>query len=355
MNVYDLNQSFEYNVTYGPFWEGEVPARPPVKKPMQFLGQQLNSPFGIAACPLTVNSRFISLMSQLGYDLLTYKSVRSVEWHGNVFPHWQYADVAQPLQSFPHQETVKASFDASTATEISMVNSFGIQSVKPEYWQADVAEVLTKLQAGQLFILSLMCTPQSGETLVKDATRLAQLANETSVKIFEINLACPNTDGGQGLIYEDLQHSLKLCAAMKNVLGDKPLLVKVGYYQNQTALKQFMTDAQGLIAGIASTNTYNTKVENAQGEEAFPGRPMAGLSGNAVRQLSLQQAQNAVTFKQELGLKNFEVIGIGGVTQPEHVNEYLDLGVSAVQTAVGAFADPLLAFKFHQQTMKGTS
>lgn len=344
--LYQLDQTFEYNLAFGPFWDQKLPVRKLPTKKYKFLNFSVNSLFGVSACPLTVNSRFLLLMAKLGYDLLTYKSVRSVEWHGNVFPHWMHVDLKKPLLDPISDQIVKARFDPFEAQDPSMANSFGIQSIKPEYWQADVDLTLSQLPTGQLLILSLMCTPQPGETLIKDATRLAKLANETSAKVFEINLACPNTDGGQGLIYEDIEYSLKLCKAMKKVLGNKHLLVKVGYYKDQNQMREFLRRSKGIISGISSTNTYSMKVLNSQGKEAFPTRPLAGISGAAIRNLSQQQAQNAVRFKQELELKHFAIIGIGGVTRTQDVTQYLDLGVDAVQTAVGALANPYLAQDF---------
>ncbi|MEP7166684.1 MAG: hypothetical protein ABI758_01745 [Candidatus Woesebacteria bacterium] len=337
--LYDITKTFEENIAYGPFWNTDK-----ANLHRTFLGFNIHSPFGVAACPLTVNSRFILFLSTLGYDIFTYKSVRSLEWRGNAFPHWQYVDIKGEFSDPSVLPKAQASFTPfDTAETTTMANSFGIQSVKPEYWQEDVGTCVAKLPEGKLLILSLMCTPQPGESLIEDAKRLALLANETTAHIFELNLACPNTDGGQGLIYEDIEISLRLCGEVKNIIGDKQLLVKVGYYQNQQALKTFLKQAKGIISGISSTNTYSMSIVTKDGKEAFPNRPTAGVSGSAVRGLSLKQAKNAVKFSQELEMENFVIIGIGGVTKPEHIDQYLALGVDAVQSAVGVFANPHLA------------
>ena len=52
-----------------------------------------------------------------------------------------------------------------------------------------------------------------------------------------------------------------------------------------------------------------------------------------------------MTFKRELDLKNFTVIGIGGITKPAHFDNYLKIGVNAVQTAAGALSYPYLDSK----------
>lgn len=345
-SIYDITQTFEQNATFGPFWSEKLPKLPARKPHYTFLGQKMNSLFGVSACPLTVNARYINLLSQLGYDLLTYKSVRSIEWRGNVFPHWMYVDAPKQLTSPDSNQKFTARFEPFGDQDPSMLNSFGIHSLKPEYWQEDFEVAQQKIQKGQLLILSLMPSPIPGQTLVDDGKKLAELANQTSAQVFEVNFACPNTDGGGGLIYDDLDLTFKICTAMKKVLGKKPLLVKVGYYKNQADLKKFMELNKDLIAGISTTNTYNMTVVDEENKQVLPGRPMAGVSGAAARTLSMAQAKNAVQFKKEMGLKDFVIIGTGGVTKPEHIQQYLDLGVDAVQTAVGAWADPFLASKY---------
>lgn len=349
--LYDITQSFEYNVTYGPFWDEEIPQIPTSKNKTHFLGFELNSPFGVSACPMTHGSRNVSLMSKLGYDLITYRSVRSVEWHGQkALPHWRYVDINKQLNVEDLSESILGSEEPFPGQEVSTVNSFGIQSLKPEYWQADFNRANQSLHEGQLLILSIMFTPEDGKDVVDDAKVVAKYANETSAKVFEINLAHPNS-GMKSLVYEDIETSVAICKSVRESIGDKPLIAKIGYYRQPEMLKEFLQKTQGLIQGISSTNTYAMTIVDAQGTEVFPGRPKAGVSGAAIRTLSMEQAKSIVTFKNELGLKELVVIGIGGVTKSEHIDQYLALGVDAVQSAAGVFADPLLAYKYKSKEM----
>ncbi len=347
--IYDIQQSFEQNATYGPFWNEEIAktVNSPTLK-TSFLGFSLNSAFGVAACPISCNSRYVSLLSQLGYDLISYKSVRSQEWRGNPAPHWRYADLPQLLEQSAALQPVLVSTQPFPNQEVSMVNSFGIHSLKPEYWQADVVVTLSKLQPGQLLILSLMATPQPNQKLTDDAQKLGRLALQTGVEVFELNLACPNTDKGAGLIYEDIKLATQMCQAMKQALGDKKLLVKVGYYKDQLMMRSFMEQNVGIIDGIASINTGSGPIAQQDGKDVFPGRPTAGISGAAVRNIAMKQAQNLTQYKKELKLKDFAVIGIGGVTKPEHIDQYLDLGVDAVQSSVGIWDNPFLGQEYKQ-------
>lgn len=343
--VYNILKSFEENVVYGPHWEGPLPTVPTTTATKTFLGHRVNSLFGVSASPMTFGSRNCAFFSKLGYDILTYRSVRSIEWHGVSYPQWRYVDAPVSLSTKDLGTTLTAHDNPIADQSVSMANSFGIQSLAPAYWQPDVEKAKASLLPGQVLILSLMITPESGRTVAEDAREVARLAAATSAEVFEINLACPNS-GKASLVYEDLETSLAVCTAAKAELGDRPLLAKVGYYQDPQTLSAFLEQSRGIIAGISSTNTYSMSITDQAGEVVFPGRPTAGVSGNAVRQLSQQQAAAIVALKHTLNLPELVVIGIGGVMTPAHIEEYLALGVDAVQSAVGVYADPLLAINY---------
>lgn len=346
MQPYDITKTFEENITYGPFFEGKIPKLPKRKATKTFLGHKVNSLFGLAASPMTFTARSIGLFAQLGYDIITYRSVRSMEWHGLGAPNWAYVDASNDLSIDQLNAGLEGRLESFPKQSVSTANSFGIQSFKPDYWLQEYERAKESLSAGQLLILALMITPEGGKDAVEDAADVAELANQTTAKVFEINLACPNS-GSSALIYNDIETSLRVCQSVKEKIGNKPLLAKVGYYNNMDALKKFMKLSKGVISGLTSTNTYSAPVKEGP-NDFFPGRPIAGISGNAIRHLSMEQARKAVDFKQELNLEDFVIIGLGGVMKPEHIDQYLALGVDAVQAVTGVWADPLLASKYHK-------
>ena len=345
--LYDITKSFEENAANGPFWESEIPKPPIVTHKHKLFGKYIISPLGVAACPLTVNSKFISLLSNFGYGFFTYKSVRTVEWRGNVFPHWKYVDVKEELDVDSLTQELKAQFESFGNEKFTMVNSFGVQSQTPEVWIEDVNLTCAQLPKNQLLILSLMFTAIEGRTFVEDAKLVAEYGNRTTADAFEINLAHPNTK--EALIYEDIELSTEVCKVVKEQLNDRPLVAKIGYYRDPNLLKKFMGQTRGIIDGISSTNTYSMKVVDESGGEAFPGRPTAGVSGAAVKKLSQAQAKRIIEYKKELRLNNFTVIGIGGVIVSKDVDEYLNLGVDAVESAVGVWENPYLGIEYLKQ------
>lgn len=341
---YDILQDWTANVTGGPFGNDELLSVERHPGRCSFLGYSLNSLFGIPACPLTANERFVKRASRLGFDLLTYKSVRSIQWPGNSYPHWRYIDAVGDPRN--RTEPFVVFTDSQPGQEVSMANSFGVHSLAPDEWQEDYNRAHTALLPGQLLILSVMPSRIEGKTLVEDAEDLARLASETKAEIVEVNLACPNTDQGSGLIYENVALSTEIIFAMKTILEKRPLLAKVGYYADPNSLAIFLCDTKGVLNGLSSMNTWSGRVVTPEGDDAFPGRPTAGVSGAVIREMAMEQARYAVGQKRTHGFEDFVIIGIGGVTTPDHISRYFDLGVDAVQSAVGAYEDSSLAAKY---------
>ena len=93
---YDVSRSYEDNYEQGPFGafaealkdgNGADAAGTTSEGALAtFLGQPVNLPFGIPAGPL-LNSRFTTAAFHMGFDLATYKTVRSRAWGCNPFPN----------------------------------------------------------------------------------------------------------------------------------------------------------------------------------------------------------------------------------------------------------------------------
>src|SRR5207253_1445975 len=88
--VYRLDRTFEQNAAEGPAFAGpyvDVPGTPM----KDFLGYRVASRIGMAAS-LLLNERWFELYSRLGFDLLTYKTIRSRARLAHPLPNWLYLD-----------------------------------------------------------------------------------------------------------------------------------------------------------------------------------------------------------------------------------------------------------------------
>lgn len=145
---YNVDLSYEDNYARGPFGEfaaalrGDVPAgeaASPAKS--SFLGIPVDLPFGIPAGPL-LNERFTTAAFRMGFDIATYKTVRSRAWGCNPFPnvlavHPTSADGSLTPGSAELDEGVLA--DTDYRLPISISNSFGVPSRDPDEWQPTCA------------------------------------------------------------------------------------------------------------------------------------------------------------------------------------------------------------------------
>lgn len=344
---YNIAKTFEENIAYGPFFFDAKPKIEIAKKTFRIFGHEVNSLLGIGAGPLTFGYRNTVFWSTLGYDILTYRSVRSQEWHGLSFPNWRYTDIPFPLKPSDLNRTFIVFDQELKNQELSMVDSFGIQSLKPQFWIEDFERTKNALQKGQLLILALMITPHGNIGVVEDAKTVAHFASQTSAQAFEINLACPNS-GSSALVYEDVETSLRVCEAVKSCVGKRPLIAKIGYFKQREILRAFLQRTQGVLDGVASINTISVQTKDNEGNDAFPGRPTSGLSGGAIRDLALAQIKEIVRLKSELHLKDFTILGLGGVLIPEHVQGFLEIGADAVQVVTGAWKNPFLAKEYQE-------
>lgn len=345
---YDPLKTVQEHIDHGPYVENLQFKKNVKQGQFSFLDKQVNSLFGVPACILALNSKWVEVLSKLEFDIITYKTVRSGEWPPNNYPNWMYVDSPEQLSLQDLDKELLGSLKPFPNQKISTANSFGVPSFKPEIWQEDFEKAKAILKPGQLLILSIMTSPVEGITQVEDAKILGEYAAQTSAEVIEINFACPNT-GKHGLIYEDVELSVEICNKLKEVLGNRKLLAKVGYYKNKEALKQFLQNSKGVIDGISSTNTIGMKIIDNDGNPAFKDRETAGVSGWAIHNLAKEQLQTIMQFKEELSLSSLAVVGMGGISNPEDIKEYLDLDVSAVQAAAALWQNPYLAYQFKEK------
>jgi dihydroorotate dehydrogenase (NAD+) catalytic subunit len=236
---YDPTRSYEDNYEKGPpiLSANETPPTFPDIKHSTFLGFDVRLPFGIPPGPL-LNSKFMKAAFEWGFDVSTYKTVRADVFPCHPFPNVLYVDTPKDLKPQETPRLTATSHTEKSKEQISITNSFGVPSRKPEVWQEDVKEALTFVKDGQLMILSFMGTVtenQSSNEFVADFARAAQLAHETGVKVVEANLSCPNI-GNEGLVCYNLDTTEAVCKAIRNAIGDTPLILKVGYFERKITI-----------------------------------------------------------------------------------------------------------------------
>jgi dihydroorotate dehydrogenase len=343
--IYDPLITFEENYSRGP---GGEYARAPVYKntgePAHLLfGTKVYAPFGVAAGPL-FNSRFVKAAYDRGYDVAVYKTVRTAEKKCAPFPNIVPLRIKGPL-TLDVAQSSGVVMAQEYSEPLAITNSFGVPSQSPDVWQPDMKKAVEMTGQGQLMIGAFQGTNGgAGESaFIKDHAECARLVQETGVRIYEVNTSCPN-EGTTNLLCFDTDRMQKIVHAIKDVIGNDPLIVKVAYFQDDTQLRLLLQEIGTYIEGIAAINTIGAKVYKPDGSQALPGegRLWAGVCGAPIKWAGIDMVARLKNIREEEGYQ-YRIIGVGGVTTPEDYIEYQNAGADCVLSATGMMWNPYLA------------
>jgi dihydroorotate dehydrogenase (NAD+) catalytic subunit len=348
--TYDVQRSYDDNYAAGPTFAGPLPPVRSGEPCATFLGYPVYTPLGIPAGPL-LNSDWIALYARLGFDLLTYKTVRSVARPAHPFPNCLYLDNRAPLDESDIGGPVLALADQQHSPEqVTITNSFGMPSRAPAVWQADLERALGTIGRGQVVIASVVGTSGVGD-LAGDFGRAVALAAEVRPHAIEINLSCPNVQGGEGSLFQTPEAAERVVRRAWEAVGTIPLVIKIGYVTDEAVLAEVMRRCGPFIQGVAGINTIPMAVRDAAGRPALGDaeRLRAGVCGGAIRALALRQVQRLVDLRHRLGMA-WTIIGVGGIFTAEDVDAHLGAGADAAMSATGAMWNPLLAQQWWERS-----
>ncbi|OGI65006.1 hypothetical protein A3A95_02555 [Candidatus Nomurabacteria bacterium RIFCSPLOWO2_01_FULL_39_18] len=343
---YDPGKSYEENFEQGPFGafaDGIQIPRVPLGKRYDFLGFKVNSPFGIPAGPL-LNGNFVQAALDKGFDIVTYKTVRSLKYPCHPWPNVLSVKVEGDLTLEKANNKLIASREYDKP--LSITNSFGVPSFEPEFWQKDLGNVVKNTREGQVVIGSFQDTKkemQSVDDFIDDFKKTAEFLKNTGVKIVEVNLSCPN-EGTNNLLCYDTQRSVMVAKAIKEVVGNTPLIIKIAYFKDGEMLRNFVKEIGNIIQAISAINTISAEIVDEKGNQALPGkgRLRSGVCGHAIKWAGLEMVRRLKKIREELSF-SYTIIGVGGVMNADDFFEYRDAGADIVMSATGAMWNPYLA------------
>ncbi|MBI2621108.1 MAG: dihydroorotate oxidase [Candidatus Levybacteria bacterium] len=342
---FDPNKSYYENYEKGPFGEFVNKRKYKEKgKPDHYLfGIPIYTPFGIPAGPL-LNSKFVNAALDKGFDITSYKTVRTRPHTCNEWPNVLAVKVRGNLTL---KQADKGLIGINKYTPpIAITNSFGVPSYDPDIWQKDMAKAVKHAKPGQIVVGSFQGTTNSKgdvKNYIKDFVLAARLVKETGAKALEVNLSCPN-EGSAHLLCFDLPRTREIVEVIKNEIGNTPLIIKIAYFDDPKRLEKLVLLVGKTVEGISAINTIPARIYNEKGEQALPGenRLRSGVCGHPIKWAGLEMVRRLKSIREELGLR-FAIIGVGGVTDPNDYFEYRLGGADAVMSATGAMWNPLLA------------
>jgi dihydroorotate dehydrogenase (NAD+) catalytic subunit len=210
-------------------------------------------------------------------------------------------------------------------TPAGILNSIGLENPGAE----EVARKYGKLWAK----LGVPVIVNVAGYSVQDYVFVVEVLDGTpGVIAFELNVSCPNVDGGM-LFGSDPRLAAEVTRAVKDAT-DKPVIVKLTPNANDVVAVARACEEAG-ADGLTTINTVLGMRIDVAKKRPMLGSASGGLSGPAIRPIAVHltyQVAQAVSIP---------IIGAGGVTNASDALEFLMAGASAVQVGTATFADPI--------------
>ncbi|MFL6447501.1 MAG: hypothetical protein ACJ746_07400 [Bryobacteraceae bacterium] len=342
--VYDYRRSYDWNYANSPdgSWTGDVPELP---DSWDFCGFRVNSPLGMPAGPL-LNSAWILHYAKLGFDVLTYKTVRFIDRSCYELPNLLPVSAGQ----LTGRNDVVVAADSAERTK-SWAISFGMPSKEPAVWRADVEKARNGLSSGQVLVVSVVASPQpesSLDSIAEDFARCAYWAKESGAQVVEANLSCPNVCTSEGQLYTSPEASQVVSQAIREAVGHTPVALKIGLFANPTDADAFIGAVSEYVDAFSTTNSISAAVTDGT-SKLFDGLTR-GIGGECIRDRCLEEVRMLSGLIAKRGLKT-RLIGVGGLFSAADVLSRLEAGAHHVQLATAAMLDPFAGVRIREQLL----
>jgi dihydroorotate dehydrogenase len=316
-------------------------------KPMLF-GRTIASKMGIAACPLTINSDGVAQMAERGFDIITYKTIRS-GYTPIKSPHVYRIDLHEQLTREQIGTRVRIIDHEPTPHDRALTNLYGIGSLSADETIADLKKAHAHIPEGKVLIVSIYGSGSTQQEQIDDFVRTARIAYDGGASIIELNLSCPNilsvkprqsAESVGGPMYKDTDLVYQLCGAVKRALPSINLIIKVSVFDSYEQMRAVMRAAyRAGVRGICGINTVPMRVVNTDDEPIYGAdRIVSGVSGEPIRELALEFTRDARAIIQE-DCMDMVLFAAGGVMSKRDYDAFIAAGADVVLCASAALLD----------------
>jgi dihydroorotate dehydrogenase (NAD+) catalytic subunit len=150
---------------------------------------------------------------------------------------------------------------------------------------------------------------------------------------YELNISCPNVKKGGLQFGNDPAAAAEVTRAARKAAVKRPLWVKLSPLVADIGLMARAVAAEGASA-LTVANTYPAMAVDHSTRKSRLGNPTGGLSGPAIKPISLRQVWEASKVVE------IPVVGLGGIETANDVLDYILMGATAVQVGTASFTDP---------------
>jgi dihydroorotate dehydrogenase len=338
---YQPGQSYRWNYDTAPTDLPSV-AIPACPGKWTFCGLPVASPLGIPAGPL-LNGRWVLYYAALGFDVLTYKTVRSVARECYPLPNLVPVDAGRMHGS---EDWVPEAREMTGSWAVA----FGMPSMAPDVWRADVEWTKPRLRAGKALSVSVVGTVQPDWTiddLAADYAKCAKWAVDAGADCVETNFSCPNVSTCDGQLYQQPDAAALVAARVREAVGRRPYIVKIGHTSAENEAAALLEALAPFADALAMTNSVATRVLGTDGRFLFGGQ-RRGICGEATREASLGQLNLFARLAEQRGLAT-KMIAVGGASTAQHVRDYIAAGAESVHIATAAMVDPKVGLRIRRE------
>jgi len=212
-------------------------------------------------------------------------------------------------------------------TPAGMINSVGLQGPGVAAWLGSGLAELRRVGVERI-VVSIW-----GRTVDEYRRAAAMLAAApSSVIAVEVNLSCPNLDGGKHLFAHDPALAAEVIAA--TAVADRPLWAKLSPNTDRVA------EVAGAVrdAGAEAVTLTNTLLGMSIDPETR--RPRLGGGGGGVSGPAIHPVAVRAVYDCRVAHPDLPIIGVGGVATAVDAVEFLLAGAQACQVGTATFADP---------------
>jgi len=242
-------------------------------------------------------------LSELGGVVV--KSLSSGPWAGNPAPRLHGAGAA-------------------------MLNSVGLQGPGVASWAQNELPALRR--AGATVVASIW-----GHTPEEYGAAAALLAGVPGIVALEVNLSCPNLEGGRHLFAHDPEATASALEAAS--AAGLPRWAKLSLNTDRLVEVAAAAEEAGAEAVVVA-NTALGMVLDVERSRPVLGGGGGGLSGPAIHAVAVRAVWEVHAANPDL-----PIVGVGGVRDAATAVELLQAGASAVQVGTATLVDPRATVK----------
>ncbi|MCH9057698.1 MAG: dihydroorotate dehydrogenase [Planctomycetes bacterium] len=224
-----------------------------------------------------------------------------------------------------------------------MLNAVGLANVGVEHFAEHIAPRAADVP-------TVVIGSVAGFSIDDFVTVAAAMDDAEGIRAVELNVSCPNVDGGAEF-GADPEALAELVGAVRPVLAETRLFVKLSPIAvgapGMVEVARAAIRGAGVPAGpdrrtgadaLCIANTIPAMAIDVRTRRPRLSNVTGGLSGPAVHNVAVKLVYDVCTsVTKEAGVP---VVGVGGVMRWEDAAEFILAGASAVQMGTALFADP---------------